>query len=52
MIYNYTDCGRTLLNLAVSNNGEHFRMIHVLEDQRGGSSYPARLLHLWVAGKN
>ncbi len=44
LIYNHTDCGRTPLNLAVSNDGEHFRMIHVLEDQRGEYSYPAMIL--------
>jgi predicted neuraminidase len=43
LIYNHTDCGRTPLNLAVSHDGEHFRMAHVLEDQPGEYSYPAMI---------
>ncbi len=41
MIYNDTTIGRTPLNLAVSRDGEHFRMFAVLEDTVGQYSYPA-----------
>ncbi len=41
LIYNNTPTGRTPLNLAVSSDGEHFRMFHTLEDQPGEYSYPA-----------
>ncbi len=41
MIYNNTTTGRTPLNLAVSPDGEHFRMFHTLEDTPGEYSYPA-----------
>ncbi len=41
LVYNHTDHGRTPLNLAVSKDGEHFRMFYVLEDQPGEYSYPA-----------
>ncbi len=33
--------GRMPLNLAVSNDGEHFRMFYTLEDQTGKYSHPA-----------
>ncbi|MEO6982427.1 MAG: sialidase family protein [Edaphobacter sp.] len=41
LIYNNTATGRTPLNLAVSCDGEHFRMFRTLEDQPGEYSYPA-----------
>jgi predicted neuraminidase len=41
MIYNDTTVGRTPLNLAVSTDGEHFRMFKTLEDTVGQYSYPA-----------
>ncbi|CAN5535390.1 exo-alpha-sialidase [soil metagenome] len=42
MIYNNTPTGRTPLNLAVSTDGEHFRMFYTLEDTPEGEfSYPA-----------
>lgn len=43
LVYNHTDHGRTPLNLAVSKDGEHFRMFYVLEDQPGEYSYPAMI---------
>lgn len=47
LIYNHTDKGRTPLNLAISRDGEHFRMFQVLESDPGEYSYPAL-----VQGKN
>lgn len=44
LIYNHTTRGRSPLNLAVSNDGEHFRMVHTLEDQPGEYSYPAMIV--------
>ncbi|MFL6447096.1 MAG: exo-alpha-sialidase [Bryobacteraceae bacterium] len=41
LIYNHTDKGRTPLNLAVSRDGEHFRMFQTLESDPGEYSYPA-----------
>lgn len=41
MVYNNTTTGRTPLNLAVSADGEHFRMFYTLEDQPVEYSYPA-----------
>jgi predicted neuraminidase len=41
LIYNDTTVGRTPLNLAVSRDGEHFRMFKTLEDTTGEYSYPA-----------
>lgn len=41
LIYNNTLTGRTPLNLAVSSDGEHFRMFRTLEDAPGEYSYPA-----------
>jgi predicted neuraminidase len=41
LVYNHTDRGRTPLNLAVSKDGEQFRMFNTLEDQPGEYSYPA-----------
>jgi predicted neuraminidase len=39
--YNHTNSGRSPLNLAVSNDGENFKMFYTLEDQPGEFSYPA-----------
>jgi predicted neuraminidase len=47
LVYNNTTSGRTPLNLAVSTDGEHFRMFYTLEDQPGEYSYPAM-----IQGKN
>jgi predicted neuraminidase len=41
LVYNNTTSGRSPLNLAVSTDGEHFRMFYTLEDQPGEYSYPA-----------
>lgn len=41
LIYNNTVTGRTPLNLAVSTDGEHFKIFATLEDQPGEYSYPA-----------
>ncbi len=41
LIYNDTTHGRSPLNLAVSDDGEHFQNFAVLEDQPGEFSYPA-----------
>jgi predicted neuraminidase len=41
LIYNNTTSGRTPLNLAVSTDGEHFKMFYTLEDKPGEFSYPA-----------
>jgi predicted neuraminidase len=43
LIYNHTDSGRAPLNLAVSRDGENFRMFHVLEKPPGEFSYPAMI---------
>jgi predicted neuraminidase len=40
LIYNHTNSGRTPLNLAVSRDGENFKMFSVLEDEPGEFSYP------------
>lgn len=47
LVYNHTSSGRTPLNLAVSRNGENFKMFSTLEDQPGEYSYPAI-----IQGKN
>jgi predicted neuraminidase len=47
LIYNNSDSKRTPLNLAVSNDGEHFRMFQTLESEPGEYSYPAI-----IQGKN
>ena len=47
LIYNHTDKGRSPLNLAVSRDGENFRMFNVLESEPGEYSYPAM-----IQGKN
>jgi predicted neuraminidase len=41
LVYNDTTSGRTPLNLAVSNDGEHFTMFYTLEEAPGEYSYPA-----------
>jgi predicted neuraminidase len=41
LIYNNTASGRTPLNLAVSSDGEHFKMFYTLEELPGEYSYPA-----------
>ena len=43
LVYNNTPRGRSPLNLAVSRDGERFRMVHTLEDQPGEYSYPAMI---------
>jgi predicted neuraminidase len=43
LIYNNTASGRTPLNLAVSHDGEHFRMFYTLEESPGEYSYPAMI---------
>ena len=43
LIYNHATSGRTPLNLAVSSDGEHFRMFRTLEDQPGEYSYPSMI---------
>jgi predicted neuraminidase len=40
LIYNHTERGRTPLNLAVSRDGETWRMFHALETEPGEYSYP------------
>ena len=47
LIYNHTDKGRSPLNLAISRDGENFRMFHNLESEPGEYSYPAM-----IQGKN
>jgi len=44
LIYNNTTKGRSPLNLAVSNDGEHFKMFLTLEDEPGEFSYPAMIV--------
>ena len=43
LVYNNTPRGRTPLNIAVSTDGEHFRMFKTLEDQPGEYSYPSMI---------
>jgi predicted neuraminidase len=47
LVYNNSDSKRTPLNLAVSTDGERFRMFETLESEPGEYSYPAM-----VQGKN
>jgi predicted neuraminidase len=47
LIYNNSPKDRTPLNLAISRDGEHFKMFTTLEDQPGEYSYPAI-----IQGKN
>lgn len=41
LVFNNTTKGRTPLNLAVSEDGEHFTVFATLEDAPGEYSYPA-----------
>ena len=41
LIYNNTTKGRSPLNLAISTDGEHFKMFLTLEDEPGEFSYPS-----------
>lgn len=41
MVYNHTTAGRSPLNLAVSRDGEKWRMFHALETEPGEFSYPS-----------
>lgn len=41
LVFNNSDQHRTPLNLAVSTDGEHFRIFRTLEDRPGEYSYPA-----------
>lgn len=42
LVYNDTAAGRSPLNLAISQDGEHFRMFYTLENELGAEfSYPA-----------
>jgi predicted neuraminidase len=43
LVYNDTATGRTPLNLAVSTDGEHFKMFETLESEPGEFSYPAMI---------
>jgi predicted neuraminidase len=43
LIFNNTPKGRTPLNLAVSTDGEHFRIFHTLESDPGEYSYPSMI---------
>jgi len=43
LVFNNTTKGRTPLNLALSQDGEHFRIFATLEDQPGEYSYPAMI---------
>ncbi len=44
LIFNNTTKGRSPLNLAVSTDGEHFRIFHTLESEPGGEfSYPSMI---------
>lgn len=40
LVYNHTTSGRSPLNLAISNDGENFKMFHTLESEPGEFSYP------------
>jgi predicted neuraminidase len=44
LIFNDSSSERTPLNLAVSRDGEHFRIFSTLEDSPGEYSYPAMIL--------
>jgi len=43
LIFNNTNEGRTPLNLAVSSDGEHFRIFQTLEEGLGEFSYPSMI---------
>lgn len=47
MVYNHTESGRSPLNLAISEDAEHWRPIRVLDHREGGEfSYPAMIQSL------
>lgn len=41
LVYNHTTSGRSPLNVAVSKDGENFKMFYTLENEPGEYSYPA-----------
>lgn len=41
LVYNHSKTARTPLNVAISSDGVHWRMVHTLEDEPGEYSYPA-----------
>ena len=43
LIYNHTTCGRTPLNAAISEDGEHWTPLLTLENEDGEFSYPAAI---------
>jgi predicted neuraminidase len=43
LVFNNTATSRTPLNLAVSDDGEHFRVFETLENESGEYSYPAMI---------
>jgi predicted neuraminidase len=43
LVYNHTPKGRSPLNLAVSRDGDRFRMFRTLVDDPGEYSYPAMI---------
>jgi len=43
LVYNHASQGRTPLNLAVSPDGEHWRLFYELETEPGEYSYPAMI---------
>ena len=43
MVYNHTPRGRTPLNLAISDDGEHWTPWRTLESDPGEYSYPAMI---------
>jgi predicted neuraminidase len=43
LVFNNTTRGRTPLNLAISADGEYFRLFQTLEDQPGEFSYPSMI---------
>ncbi len=43
MVYNHTTTGRTPLNLALSQDGEHWKEFYALEHEPGEYSYPAMI---------
>lgn len=44
MVYNHTNSGRTPLNLAIGDDGNHFEKIYTLESTPGEYSYPAMII--------
>ena len=41
LVYNHSETERTPLNVAISDDGENWRMVHTLESEPGEYSYPA-----------